>query len=222
MNSIHDLGGMDGFGNVEIEPNEPVFHHDWEGWTYSIFFAALGSGVFNLDEFRHSIERMPPDAYLEASYYERWLTGIERLLVEKEVVSRAEIDTRMQALESGDSELPEPPDPGVFGDLAAGLKDTFAVERDLDDHAFEVGDTVRVRNFHPEGHTRAPRYARRAEGTIKHLWGAFLLPDAHAHGGETAEPVYNVRFPGTELWGPDAPPDTAVHLDMWESYLDHP
>lgn len=222
MNSIHDLGGMEGFGAVHIEEDEPVFHDAWEGWTYSIFFAALGSGVFNLDEFRYSIERMAPDEYLEASYYERWLTAIERLLIEKDVLTQAEIDDRMNALVTGTTEVPSRPDPDRFGELAAGLKETFDVERDLNEPAFGVGDRVRVRNFHPPGHTRAPRYARRAEGVIDHLWGAFVCPDSHAHGGEEADPVYNVRFPSTEIWGPDAQPDEYIHLDMWERYLEEP
>lgn len=222
MNGIHDLGGMDGFGGIDIEEDEPVFHEPWEGWTYSLFFAGLGSGVFNLDEFRHSIERMDPEAYLAASYYERWLTGIERLLTEKGVLSPEEIDARQESLESDAVEFPGRTDPDLFDELAKGLADSYAVDRELEDPAFAVGDRVHVRNVHPEGHTRAPRYARGVAGVVEHVWGSFILPDAHAHGREEAEPVYNVRFAGKDLWGEDVPPGEYVHLDMWESYLEEP
>lgn len=220
MNGIHDVGGMDGLGPIDVEEDEPVFHDEWEGWTYSLFVASLGNRVFNLDEFRYSIERMDPEEYLEASYYERWLTGIERLLVEKDVFTREEVDARMDALESGEAEISDRTDSDLFGELVAGIQATFAVERDPQPTQFEVGDRVRVRNAHPEGHTRCPRYVRRAEGVVEAVRGTFVLPDSHAHGGEDADPVYNVRFDARELWGSDRTDRNHVHIDMWERYLE--
>ena len=73
MDGIHDVGGMDGFG--PLPPDEPddasPFHEAWEGRVYALFVAGLASGAFSLDEFRFAIERLDPDRYLEASYYER-------------------------------------------------------------------------------------------------------------------------------------------------------
>lgn len=220
MNGIHDLGGMDGFGPIDIEEDEPVFHEPWEGWVYSIYFTGMGRQVFNIDEFRHSIERMAPDDYLDATYYERWLAGIEQLLVEKGTLDRDEIRARQAALRAGDYEFPDVEDPDVFGELVAGIQDNFSVERPAREPAFAVGDRVRVRNRHPDGHTRCPRYVRRCEGVIRAIRGTNLVPDSHAHGGDAAEPVYNVRFEGAELWGPDAADRDAVHLDLWERYLE--
>ena len=218
MNGIHDLGGMDGFGPVEIEADEPVFHEPWEAWVYSLYFAGMGSGVFNIDEFRHSIERMRPDDYLDASYYERWLAGLEQLYVEKGVLDRATIEARHAALATGEAEVPDGP-PAVFGELVAGIKETFSVARPDRDPRFDVGQRIRVRNRHPSGHTRCPRYVRRSEGEIRAHRGTNVVPDAHAHGGEAAEPVYNVRFEAAELWGPTDADRSAVHLDLWERYL---
>jgi len=220
MNGIHDLGGMDGFGSIEIEADEPVFHHPWEGWVYSIYFAGMGNLVFNIDEFRHSIERMRPDEYLDASYYERWLAGIEQLLVEKGALDREAIEAREAALETGEVEFPADPETDVFGELVAGFRENFSVERPEQEPAFGVGDRVRVRNRHPEGHTRCPRYARRSEGVIQDIRGTNVVPDSHAHGGEAADPVYNVRFEAAELWGTEAADRSAVHLDLWERYLE--
>ncbi len=220
MNGIHDLGGMDGFGSIEIEEDEPVFHDPWEGWVYSIYFAGMGNQVFNIDEFRHSIERMAPDEYLASSYYERWLAGIEQLLVEKGALDRDEIDARQTDLAAGEAEFPDEPEGDVFGELVAGFRENFSVERPAQEPAFAVGDRVRVRNRHPDGHTRCPRYVRRSEGEVRAVRGTNVVPDSHAHGGDEADPVYNVRFEAAELWGPDQADREAVHLDLWERYLE--
>ena len=60
MNSIHDMGGMHGFGRVQREENEPVFHAPWEGRVLGISRACSAQQLFNIDESRHGIERMPP------------------------------------------------------------------------------------------------------------------------------------------------------------------
>jgi nitrile hydratase len=45
-----------------------------------------GRGLFNSDELRNAIERLPPEQYLAASYYERWLGALEMLVAEKGVL----------------------------------------------------------------------------------------------------------------------------------------
>ena len=79
MARVNDVGGQSGFGPVSVEPDEPPFHADWEARVYALNVAMLRRGVYNLDQFRDAIERMPPAAYLAASYYERWLVAIESL-----------------------------------------------------------------------------------------------------------------------------------------------
>ena len=98
MDGIHDLGGMHGFGPIPLEDKEPVFHHDWEGRMYALNIIGLTFGKWRLDELRHAIERMPPDAYLNVGYYQKWVAGLERMLAEKEVLTTAEIDARMTEL----------------------------------------------------------------------------------------------------------------------------
>lgn len=91
MARINDVGGMQGFGVVEREPDEPAFHADWEAHVFAMNRALLGAGVYALDEFRDAIERMPPQDYLASSYYEKWFTAITTLLVEKGVLSEQEL-----------------------------------------------------------------------------------------------------------------------------------
>jgi nitrile hydratase beta subunit len=98
MNGMHDLGGMHGMGPITLEPNEPVFHEDWERRVFGLFITTFAGGHYNVDEFRHGIERMAPAHYLESSYYEHWLHSMERLLVEKGTLSREEIAARMAEL----------------------------------------------------------------------------------------------------------------------------
>src|SRR4029078_7984771 len=94
MDGVHDLGGMHGFGPVEREAHELVFHAAGEAAVYAIMRAGMSSGLYNLDEFRHGVERMDPAHYLRSGYYEHWLDGIARVLVEKSVVSAEEAGGR--------------------------------------------------------------------------------------------------------------------------------
>ena len=91
MNGVHDMGGMDGFGPVVREANEPVFHAGWERRLFAMVNLAMRAAEVNIDEFRHAIERIPPGKYLASSYYERWLAALETLLVERGVITREEL-----------------------------------------------------------------------------------------------------------------------------------
>lgn len=220
MNGIHDLGGMDGFGSVPYADPSETFHHRWEGETYAAFVATLGNEIASIDEFRHSIERIPPAQYLESSYYDRWATAIARLLLENGVIDPEAFAARTAAFETGEATVPEREDPDLLPRLAAGVTASYESDATAGEPSFAVGDEVIVRNDHPEGHTRCPRYARRARGTIVAERGANVLPDARAHGEDAAEPLYQVAFDGRELWGEDADPDLEVTIDLWESYLE--
>ena len=160
--------------------------------------------------------RHVPPRYLEASYYQIWLEGLETLLLERGLLSERE-------LESGRSAGPALPDMRPLG----GSDVPEAVERGGSARAgdvpgrFRLGDQVRVRNRHPRGHTRAPRYVRGRTGTIERHHGTFVFPDANAHGrGPQPQPLYSVRFAAAELWGKDGDPDSVVYVDLWEEYLD--
>jgi nitrile hydratase len=207
MNGIHDLGGMDGFGAVEVESGEPVFHAPWERTVFGLGAAVVATRLANGDEFRHAIERMDLAHYLASSYYERWLTGIATLAVEKGVTTRAELERRA----AGRFPLSRPAAPETpVVPAASGPVPRYA-----------VGTAVRVRNDHPAGHTRCPRYVRGRRGVVVRVDGAFPLPDVSAHGaGPCNGFTYGVRFAARELWGDGGGAGEAVHVDLWESYLE--
>ncbi len=103
MNGIHDMGGMDGFGPVEPEPSEPVFHAEWERRVFALSLATGGLMPFTIDQFRHMREQIDPISYLDRSYYEHWLIVLERQLLEAGLVSRDEIAARETELSREDA-----------------------------------------------------------------------------------------------------------------------
>lgn len=215
MNGAHDVGGMHGFGPVDVDADSP-FHDDADRLIFAMHMIALRQGVYALDEMRYARERMPPAEYLRAGYWERDLVGLEQLLVENGHVSREELDAY---LEEWDGTVPDVEDQ----EIRALARDKFERDRVSDvpqrDPAFQAGDQVQVRNVHPEGHTRIPRYARDKHGEVRKHYGSFHVPDAVVEGREEPEPCYSVRFDAQALWGPDTSADT-VCIDMWESYLE--
>src|SRR5262245_3410237 len=220
MDGVHDLGGMHGFGPVEREKNEPPFHARWEAAVVAIMRATRGP-FYNIDEFRHGIERMDPAHYLASTYYEHWLDGIARVLDEKGVVGSAELDARTAFYR----ERPGAPTIGVVASQppaphAKRRSDDTSFREPTRPPRFSVGTAVITRNIHPVGHTRLPRYARGKRGTIAAHRGCHVFPDTNAHGqGEQPHHVYSVCFDAQELWGEAAEPNQRVYIDLWESYL---
>jgi len=216
VNGVHDMGGMHGFGPVEIERDEPVYHSRWEARVHALQTAAGSLGRWNIDMSRYSRERMPPAAYLAASYYEKWLYGLETLIVERGLVTPGELATgRAEGKAFGAGVLRADEVPAFIGRSRSGRQDADGPGR------FATGDRVVTRNIHPTGHTRLPRYARGKRGTVLRDHGVYIFPDTHAMTGEKApQHCYSVRFTSRELWGAAAPARDTVHLDLWDAYLD--
>lgn len=99
MDGIHDCGGMDGLGPVAPPPDEPVFHEEWEKRMFALMISCFAGGHYVVDEFRHAIEKMDPADYLKTSYYEHWLHAVEHILVEKGMITEAELEARMRTIE---------------------------------------------------------------------------------------------------------------------------
>src|SRR3546814_3180796 len=70
LDGMHDLGGKEGFGKVDYKPGGPVYHASWHERIHALSSLARRLRIFNIDEYRHAIERMAPRHYLAASYYE--------------------------------------------------------------------------------------------------------------------------------------------------------
>jgi len=146
-----------GFGPVKAEPNEPVFHADWEKRALGVTLASGALGEWNIDISRHARETLHPADYLSSSYYEIWIKALSKLLASRGLVSAEEIAA------GGKLETPRPTSrtPLKAADVPAMLAKGGACDRPLDRvPRFAIGDRVRTRNINPTGHTRLPRYAR--------------------------------------------------------------
>ena len=216
MDGIHDMGGMHGFGKVEPEPNEPVFHAPWEGRTYAINRALGYTGIWTIDETRAGIESLPPEVYLASSYYRKWELRLEKLLVEKGLAGADELAAG-HALRPGTALKRTMKATDVANALSRG---SFArpAQRPA---RFKAGDKVRTKNIHPQTHTRLPRYARDKVGVVEAIRGCHVYPDTVAIGqGENPQWLYTVLFDGRELWGEASDPSLKVSIEAFEPYLE--
>jgi nitrile hydratase subunit beta len=217
MNGVHDMGGMDGFGKVEPEANEPVFHAAWEARVIAMARAMGATGAWNIDMFRNAREHQPAAFYLTASYYKSWEKSLEMLVLGCGLATPDEIAAgrslhpakplkrAVLKAENAVSSLKR----GSYGRPAAAPA------------SFKVGDRVRTRNMHPTTHTRLPRYARGRLGAIERVHGCQVFPDSSALGaGDDPQWLYTVVFDGRELWGADADPALKVSIDAFEPYLE--
>lgn len=202
MDGMHDLGGKQGFGRVRYSLRAQTFHEPWEKRVNALYSLAVKLGIFNMDEYRHAIERMEPRHYLSASYYERSLTSLATLCVEKGILTHEELERRAQ----GAFPLASPSAPG---------RPNVATRE-----ALKVGDKVKVKTDYVPGHVRMPGYIRGKSGVVVGVSPAYPFPDAHAHGIEAEdEPTYDVRFDARDLWS-DAADPAFVHVGVFESYLE--
>jgi len=213
---VHDMGGMDGFGKVEVEQNEPPFHETWEGRVLAMQRAMGYAGAWHIDHSRFAQERLPPTTYLTSSYYQRWALAMEKNVTERGYASDEELH-RGHALTQG-KHLPRKLTADV---VQAGLIRSSFFRQQQGPARFKPGERVRTKNIHPITHTRLPRYARGKLGVIELCHGCHMYPDSVAiDQGDNPQWLYTVVFESRELWGPDADPTLKISIDAFEPYLE--
>ena len=215
MDGIHDMGGMHGFGKVEPENDEPVFHAAWEGRCLALNRAMGAIGGWSIDEGRAGIEALPPDVYLALSYYGKWALRLENMVVQRgladadELAAGRALHATKPLRKLGVTDVAKTLSRGSFGRPAAAPA------------RFTVGDRVRAKNIHPPTHTRLPRYVRGHVGIIEAIRGCHVFPDSTAiGGGENPQWLYTVVFDSRELWGEVADPTLKVSVEAFEPYLE--
>ncbi len=211
MNGIHDMGGMQGLGEIGYRENEPGFHEPWEVRVFALVQAMRSGGL------RPYIERIPAADYLRMSYYERWYTALVTRIIERGGVTLAEVESGR----SDPASVKATPalTPAVAREL---LFRTPQTEQDIElTPQFHVGDRVRCRYIHPTTHTRMPRYTRGKTGVVERDRGVFNLPDSEQGSAEPKpQHVYLIRYTAPELWGEEASTRDSLYIDMWEDYLE--
>jgi nitrile hydratase len=217
MNGIHDLGGMHGMGPVEIEKDEPVFHTEWEARVLALNLATGFLRRWNIDMGRYAREQMPPAEYLATTYYEHWLYGLGKLLVEQGLVTATELETGRATAGAGETRILTAAEVPAFlrNRRAARIVDVDVAPK------FTAGDHVIARTINPTSHTRLPRYARGKRGVIDRDHGVFIFADTNAMTRDRKpQHVYSVRFTAQELWGPAASARDSVYVDLWDDHLE--
>jgi nitrile hydratase len=211
------MGGMMGFGPVQPEPEHVRFHAAWERRVLAMTLAMGATGQWNIDQSRAARESLPPPQYLAKTYYEIWLAGMEKLMAERGLVTGGEIAAghALQPAKALARILTVDKVPAVLAKGGPADRPPQTVAR------FQIGDRVRAKNIHPQGHTRLPRYVRGHVGMVELVHGVHVFPDASAQGlSDVAQWLYTVRFDGRELWGEQGDPGLSVSVDAWESYLE--
>jgi nitrile hydratase beta subunit len=204
MDGVHDMGGMPGYGRMPSERDSQPFHASWEPIGYLSSSAAVMAGLFSADAIRFAIERIPARDYETTSYFERVITGMASLCVERGLITLKELED----CAAGAFPLARPP----IGEGDKALRDG---------RGFNIGDVVTVRCSPTTGHCRAPRYSWGKTGRV--IGVSPLAPFAGeaadcAPNTATREPTYRVRFQGSDLW-PDVSDDSSVVVDLFQSYL---
>ena len=225
-----DLGGLPGLGAVQPEPEGLLWHAAWEPRAMALTVAMGATGAWNIDQSRSARETLPD--YRQRSYYQVWLGGLQRLLMDRQLLQPDE-------LAAGHALHPAPPLPRRLaasqvastlargaptarpGNAAAGTAANTAPQRAADAAArFAVGDAVLTNATHPDHHSRLPAYARGKRGVVALLHGQHVFADSNAQGlGEQPQWLYSVVFEGVTLWGADSDAGLQVSIDAWESTL---
>jgi nitrile hydratase len=224
VDGIHDLGGRHGLGAINPEPDEPVFHSDWERSVLVMFPALAMAGAFNLDQFRYGMEQIPAPEYLTSRYYEHWIHSMVQHGVQAGIFDPEDLEQRTRHyLEHPGEGVPKAHKPEMVETLRGLIAEGDNYRRETDRPAkFSVGDRVRVRPEASTTHTRRNSFVRGHVGDVVAAHGAYVYPDTNALGqGECPEHLYTVRFTAVELWGSEEPgaANSVVHVDLWEPYL---
>ena len=141
MDGAHDMGGTKGFGPVVPEPNEPVFHGDWERRAFALTVAMSRVGGWNTDMSRFARENRPPEDYLRKSYFQIWLAGLETLMIERGLIAAPQVGTPGPLALDDPDRLRDLLETAGFEDIEIEPTRTYNVE---DARAFLTGQGVDV------------------------------------------------------------------------------
>jgi nitrile hydratase subunit beta len=216
MDGVHDMGGMDGFGKVEVEPNEPPFHEPWEGRVLAMQRAMGYAGAWHIDHSRYAQERLPPVTYLSVSYYQRWALAMEKNVLERGYATPDELKAGHAQTPGKSLQAQAHARRGSGGTHAQLVLPPAAGPRAV--QARRQG----AHEEHPSGdaHAAAALRARQA----RHRRAVPRLPHVSGLGrvrqGDNPQWLYTVVFEARELWGDDADPTIKISIDAFEPYLE--
>ena len=154
--------------------------------------------IIRVDELRRAIESIPPKDYETMSYYERWITAIETLIIEKGLLTRDEIDRRVET-----SRLPD------------------TCRKNRMEPQFKPGDRVRIRVDYPARHFRTPGYIRARPAPSRPCMALFAIRKRSPMVVTVAKQfLYLVCFEQTHVWGAYPASPDKLYIDIYEPWLE--
>lgn len=208
MSTLHNLGGMQGFGPVWTMPEGTAFYSDAERRVFRLMMGLMAGGWCDTDGFRAAVEGLPVRTYARECFPMNYFLGMEKQLEERGLLKPGDLEAWMRGVRpTGRPAVPPP--------IMADGRDPPARSR------FRVGDRVKICSANPEGHTRLPNYLRGQVGTIIAERGLSDLPDAlAARIGRKPQPVYTVEFRARDVWGERINTDDRLSAEIFQDYIE--
>ena len=210
MDTIHDLGGRQGFGPIPntAEDDSALFSEEWKARIWAIAMMSMtklsaDQTGWTLDWYRHVLERLPPDTYLRLDYFEKWILAMMATAVDEGIADVQELFDGRAAGRGFEYDAPTPTKKVPAGSAR-----------------FKTGDKVIARRDIGTMHTRLLGYVRGRAGVVDSVIGPQPLPDEAAVGTIRDEQTYLVRFRMADLWPEASGSEDSLLIDMWDSYLE--
>ena len=208
MSSLHNLGGMQGFGAVWAVQEGTAFYTDAERRVFRLMMGLMAGGWCDTDGFRAEVEGLPVQIYARECFPVNYFLGMEKQLAERGLLRPGDLEAWMRGVKPAGRPATPPP-------IMAGGSEPPAPAR------FRVGDRVKIRTFDTQGHNRLPNYLRGQTGTITAERGLVDLPDAlAARAGRKPRPVYTVEFLARDVWGDPAVGDDRLSAEIFQDYIE--
>jgi nitrile hydratase beta subunit len=217
MDGIHDLGGKQGYGPIDVDEVDMPFHHDWEAREWGISRCARAPEI-TIDWWRHCRELIAPEDYLGRPYFDSWAQTDLSTYIEAGWMTVEDIGKAGAMADGADDDSPAALT--LEQVLQKDRSNAYRFDAEVDaEPLFATGQQVQTASHGNTGHTRLPQYARGRRGTIQACNGAHVFPDLSAKGVEVHQYCYSVMFTADELWAEAEGSRDKVYLDLWESYL---
>ena len=216
MDGIHDLGGRQGYGPIDVgEPPEP-FHAPWEARVLGIVRAFTRPANWSIDWFRHVRECIEPADYLTRPYYDQWLQTYAAMMIDSGAATLDELATGKSARAIPGMPPPMPPEKVATREEAHGpLRPR--VERGPRLRRGRRGHDPQP--WRPRPHPASAICARpaRPDRGLPRLPRPPRYQYGRRRSGRAA--LYGVVSRRRPLAGSEGRRDR-VYLDLWESYLE--
>jgi nitrile hydratase beta subunit len=208
MSSLHNLGGMQGFGAVWTVPEGTAFYTDAERRVFRLMMGLMAGGWCDTDGFRAEVEGLPVRTYARECFPMNYFLGMEKQLQERGLLQPGDLEAWMQGIKPAGRPTAPPPI------MADGSEPPEPAR-------FRVGDRVKIRSIDTRGHNRLPNYLRGQVGTITAERGLTDLPDAlAARVGRKPQPVYTVEFLARDVWGDRAAETDRLSAEIFQDYIE--